>query len=37
MGGLYPDRLPWTGMLKLGSPGHAWIARGQGCHRKALC
>ncbi len=36
MGGLNADRLPWTGMLKLGRPGHAWIARCQGCHRKGL-
>jgi hypothetical protein len=36
MGGPNADRLAWTGMLKLGRPGHVWIARCSGCRRKGL-
>ena len=36
MGGANTDRFAWTGVLKLGRPGHVWIARCSGCQRKSL-
>lgn len=36
MGSRSPDRLPQTGMLRLGRPGHVWIARCGRCGRKSL-
>ncbi len=36
MGSRNPDRLPQTGMLRLGRPGHVWIARCVRCGRKSL-
>jgi hypothetical protein len=36
MGGRNADRLAWTGMLRLGRPGHVRIARCSGCQRKGL-
>ena len=36
MGSRNPDRLPQTGMLRFGRPGHVWIAKCLGCGRKSL-
>ena len=36
MGGPNKNRLGWTGVLKLGRPGHVWMARCSGCRRKGL-
>jgi len=36
VGRINPDRLPQTGMLRFGRPGHVWIAKCIGCGRKSL-
>jgi hypothetical protein len=36
MGSINRDRLPKTGMLRLGRPNHVWIARCFNCGRKSL-